>query len=88
MRWHDAPHWHPRRVAGPAAVAALLLLLSFHQVVSGAMRHAHQHQTVTAERQDAFAGCRGLADAAAQALCVSRLNVALLDDAEPALKDH
>ena len=32
--------WQPRRVLLPAIAAAAVLLMSFHQVVSGSVRHA------------------------------------------------
>jgi hypothetical protein len=65
--------WHPRRVWLPALAAAAVLLMSFHQVVSGAVRQAHAGRTATALVQDALQGCAQLQDSASRVLCASRI---------------
>lgn len=66
--------WRPHRWIGPATVIAALLLLSLHQVVSGAVRHAQ------AQREAGVDGshCEALADEARRELCLSRLKVRTL----------
>ncbi len=80
MNDHDDP-WHPRRVIGPAALAATLLLLSFHQVVAGAVRHAQEARAAVEVRHEATAPCSDVADEASRNLCRSRLAAPLVADA-------
>jgi hypothetical protein len=70
----EPPAWHPTRVVGPAAVAATLLLLSLHQVVSGAVKQAQAQRLAPDEHER----CEALADEARRDLCLLRLNAATL----------
>jgi hypothetical protein len=83
-----AAKWQPRQVAGPGLVAALVLLLSFHQVVAGAVRHAHERQGAATQQVDALAGCRGLATEASRALCKSRLGLQVADAEAAPVQQH
>jgi hypothetical protein len=65
--------WQPRRVIGPAAVAASLLLLGLHQVVSGAVRQAEQQRHTLTQQDPARSLCLRVADPAQRDLCLSRL---------------
>jgi hypothetical protein len=65
--------WHPRRVWLPALAAAAVLLMSFHQVVAGAVRQAHAERHASAVYQGAVHDCTQLHDNASRLLCTSRL---------------
>ena len=78
----DGERWRPRRVWLPALAAALVLLMSFHQVVSGAVRDAHGRQAA-ASQHAALQRCDGLADKA-RVLCSSRVQTRWLAAAEGA----
>ena len=84
----NTDRWTPRRIWPPALAAALVLLLSFHQVVSGAVRQAHAGRQATAQRDQAMQHCERLADHASRMLCTSRTDarwLAAADGAQAAL---
>jgi hypothetical protein len=67
-------------------LAALLLLLGFHQVVRQATQHSELRQKDRVARTHATWRCKGLADSGQRGRCLAQLDFALPDDAVPALQ--
>ena len=64
--------WQPRRVLLPAIAAAAVLLMSFHQVVSGSVRHADARRQASEQHLQALRLCDQEPDSARRVLCISR----------------
>jgi hypothetical protein len=62
-----------RPLAIIALALATLLLLGFHQVVSGALRQAESQRAARHQLAEAEAPCLGLADAPQRQLCILRV---------------